>query len=188
VPTVVISPWVARNSVIHAPTGEQAPTPTSQWDATSIIATTNKLLGVPGSLTARDAWAGVFTNVLSEPVPRRDCPATLPPARLPDAAALAREAATPLNDHHFDSLNLLCHLSRQAHAVCARHGRRGAQAALLAQLTAEGAQPQDAAQPWALATSYPHLLADAARRLQQRHFGDISAAMWRAYKDEAMRS
>jgi hypothetical protein len=48
-------------------------------------------------------------------------------------------------------------------------------------------QPQDAAQPWALAPAYPHLLADAARRLQQRHFGDISAAMWRAYKDEAMR-
>ena len=177
VATVVISPWVPRNSVVHAPTGAQAPTPTSQFEATSIIATANRLLGISENLTARDAWAGVFTDIFSEAEPRADCPLALPPVRAPSAAALAREAATPLNDHHIETLNLLCHLARHAHAACAQHTRHAAQAALVASLP-----PADDAQPWALAAAYPHLLPAVARRLQQQHFGDISATLWAAYK------
>ena len=184
VPTVVISPWVARNSVIHAPAGVQAPTATSQFDATSIIATSNRLFGIQENLTARDAWAGVFVNLLDGSAGmRRDCPLTLPAALLPDAATVAREAATPLNDHHFDSLNLLCHLARHVHAACARHASPDAQAAFVARLRSEsGGAPDDDGGVWRLAGDYPHLFADAARLLQQQHFGDISRELFSAYK------
>ena len=179
VATVVVSPWVPRNTVVHGPVGAQAPTATSQFDATSIIATTNRLFGIQENLTARDAWAGVFVDLFSEAAPRADSPLTLPPVQPLSAAVISREAATPLNDHHYDSLNLLCYLARSAHAVCARHARRSAQAALVKRLP-----PADDSLPWASAATYPHLLPAAARRLQQQHFGEISAALWATYKSD----
>jgi phospholipase C len=121
VPAVAISPWIAKGSVIGAPAGAQAPTPTSQWDHTSIIATANRIFGLEGAMTARDAWAGHFDGLVDGSSPlRADCPLALPRPPAPAPAALAREAARPLNDHHLDSLNLECHLAGHAHPVCAR--------------------------------------------------------------------
>ena len=57
VPTVLISPFIAQGTVLHEPTGARAPTATSQYDATSIISSANKLFGIDESMTARDAWA-----------------------------------------------------------------------------------------------------------------------------------
>jgi phospholipase C len=180
VPTVVVSPYVARNSVVHAPSGAQKPAPTSQWDATSIIATTNRLFGIYDNLTARDAWAGVFTGLFDGAL-RTDCPMTMPAPRLPPAAAFDIEMLTSLNDHHLDSLNLLCHLSDHAHALCARHADARATQRLVAELRASGAPADDSAD-WHFAGAYPHLVVPAARRLQQQHFEGISKALFGAYK------
>ena len=120
IPTVAISPWIAKGTVVHAPTGVQAPQPTSQFEHTSIISTANKIFGIADSMTARDAWTGHFENLVDGSSPlRTDCPAAMPAPPAPSAEQLANEAARPLNDHHLDSLNLLCQLSGQAHAVCA---------------------------------------------------------------------
>lgn len=32
IPTVIVSPWVPRGTVVNLPSAEQAPTPTSQWE------------------------------------------------------------------------------------------------------------------------------------------------------------
>ena len=61
IPTLLISPWIPRGTVVSAPPPAQKPSPTSEYDLTSILATARKLL--PGMahlppLTARDKWAG----------------------------------------------------------------------------------------------------------------------------------
>jgi phospholipase C len=91
VATVAISPWIAKGTLVHTPTGVQAPTPTSQFEASesapleppevaapshtsltlvlvppaSIVATANRIFGFEGQfLTRRDAWAGTFDDLL----------------------------------------------------------------------------------------------------------------------------
>jgi phospholipase C len=66
VPMVVVSPFVARGTVVHEPQGAQAPTPTSQFDHTSIIATANRIFGIADNMTARDAWAGRLAKARAE--------------------------------------------------------------------------------------------------------------------------
>lgn len=60
IPTVLVSPWVAKQSVIHKPTSGGP-----HFDATAMIATSNKIFGIEGHLHARDAWVGTFENVFS---------------------------------------------------------------------------------------------------------------------------
>lgn len=43
-----------------------SPTPTSEYDGTSIIATIKNIFGLPNFLTKRDAWAGSFHGFLGE--------------------------------------------------------------------------------------------------------------------------
>jgi hypothetical protein len=192
--TVLVSPWIARGTVVNAPSGPQLTTPTSQWDHTSIIASTNRLFGIADNMTARDAWAATFTDLIDGSAGfRPDCPASMPLPPPPAPSTLAAEAARALNDHHLDSLNLLCHLvggepgavaAGGLHPVCAAHPDPAARAAYTAALAAEtgAAVVDEAASPWELAAGYSHLHAPAARLLVQRHFGDISAAMWNAWK------
>ena len=69
-------------SVIHGPNG---PTPTSQYEHSSIPATVKKLFDLPQDfLTKRDAWAGTFESVVqTRTEPRTDCPEQLPmPTRI----------------------------------------------------------------------------------------------------------
>jgi len=96
-PTLLISPWIAKNTVFGSATG---PTPTSQYETTSIIATVNKIFGVTDHMTPRDAWAGTFEKefmVLQQP--RTDCPTVLPnvPETTPEELEAIRKL--PLNDH-----------------------------------------------------------------------------------------
>jgi hypothetical protein len=91
---------------------------------TSIISTANKIFGITESMTARDAWAGSFTDILTgvDGRARTDCPLALPAAREYTAREQAVEMERLLNDHHLDSINLLCKIERrQAHAACARY-------------------------------------------------------------------
>ncbi|KAK9279191.1 hypothetical protein L1049_012869 [Liquidambar formosana] len=77
VPTILISPWVEKGTVIHEPT---RPTPHSQFEHSSVPATVKKLFNLQSNfLTKRDAWAGTFENYFYlRDTPRDDCPETLP--------------------------------------------------------------------------------------------------------------
>lgn len=100
VPTIAISPWIEKGTVVGK---GQGPTPTSQFESTSLMATVNELLDVDAPpLGERMAWASRFTNLFTETEllePRTDCPATLPslPEAAPDALEIQRKK--PLNDH-----------------------------------------------------------------------------------------
>ncbi|KAI3893420.1 hypothetical protein MKW92_045376 [Papaver armeniacum] len=74
VPTIMISPWIERGTVVHGPSG---PDPTSEFEHSSIPATVKKIFNLKEFLTKRDAWAGTFESVLSRNTPRTDCPVTL---------------------------------------------------------------------------------------------------------------
>ena len=62
VPMLVISPWVAKGQVVGAPT--HGPTPTSEYEATSILSTIKNLFDLPHFLTKRDAWVRSFAHSL----------------------------------------------------------------------------------------------------------------------------
>ncbi|KAG2726056.1 hypothetical protein I3760_01G094100 [Carya illinoinensis] len=74
VPTLLISPWIERGTVLHGPSG---PYPTSEFEHSSIAATVKKIFNLKEFLTKRDAWAGTFDVVLSKDGPRTDCPVSL---------------------------------------------------------------------------------------------------------------
>ncbi|XP_022148383.1 non-specific phospholipase C1 [Momordica charantia] len=82
VPTILVSPWVEKGTVIREPVG---PTPTSQFEHSSIPATVKKLFNLKSNfLTKRDAWAGTFEHYLKlRDSPRDDCPETLPKVTAP---------------------------------------------------------------------------------------------------------
>ncbi|KAL6519011.1 Phosphatidylglycerol/phosphatidylinositol transfer protein [Orobanche hederae] len=78
VPTIVVSPWVNKGTVVHGPNG--SPTATSEYEHSSIPATVRKIFNLSSPpLTKREEWAGTFqgiVQVLSQP--RTDCPEKLP--------------------------------------------------------------------------------------------------------------
>ncbi|XP_020230449.1 non-specific phospholipase C2 [Cajanus cajan] len=77
VPTIAISPWIEKGTVVHGPNG--SPSPTSEYEHSSIPATVKKLFNLPSFLTKRDAWAGTFEGIVqTRKEPRTDCPETLP--------------------------------------------------------------------------------------------------------------
>ncbi|KAL2478630.1 Non-specific phospholipase C4 [Forsythia ovata] len=85
VPAIMISPWIERGTVLHGPSG---PTPTSEFEHSSIPATVKKIFNLNEFLTKRDEWAGTFEGVTSRKSPRTDCPETLPePVKLREAEA-----------------------------------------------------------------------------------------------------
>lgn len=104
IPTILISPWLAKGKVVSAPPLAQKPHPSSEYELTSIISTARKLLRPLNSLPAltnRDAWAATFEHLFSElDSPRTDCPRTLPDPPLTAATpqqTIAREGPKPLN-------------------------------------------------------------------------------------------
>jgi phospholipase C len=75
VPTIIVSPWVKKGTVVHRAVG---PMSNSEYEHSSVAATLKKILGFPNFLTNRDAWAGTFENIfLNLSSPRTDCPVTL---------------------------------------------------------------------------------------------------------------
>ncbi|XP_015873785.3 non-specific phospholipase C1 [Ziziphus jujuba] len=82
VPTILVSPWIDKGTVIHEPVG---PTPHSQFEHSSIPATVKKLFNLKSNfLTKRDAWAGTFEKYFYlRNTPREDCPETLPEVKTP---------------------------------------------------------------------------------------------------------
>ncbi|KAL6584214.1 Non-specific phospholipase C6 [Orobanche minor] len=77
VPTIMVSPWIKKGTVISRAKG---PTPNSEYEHSSIPATIKKIFNLSSHfLTHRDAWAGNFEHVVGELTsPRTDCPEILP--------------------------------------------------------------------------------------------------------------
>ena len=59
---MLISPWVAKGTVFQEP--QAGPSPTSQFELTSVPATIKNLFNLSSFLTKRDAWAGNFEELL----------------------------------------------------------------------------------------------------------------------------
>lgn len=122
IPTLLISPWVSKNVLVHDPPADVMPTPDSKWDLTSIPATILTMFDLldpeaedGGFLTKRDAWAPTFEYLLNETEPRTDCPTTLPDVPPPDLEAeYARQSALALNDHHVGVIGMLCDMNGRA--------------------------------------------------------------------------
>ncbi|GJN37760.1 hypothetical protein PR202_gb26746 [Eleusine coracana subsp. coracana] len=77
VPTIMVSPWIKKGTVVGRADG---PTETSAYEHSSIPATIKKIFNLSSDfLTKRDAWAGTFEHIFTElDEPRTDCPETLP--------------------------------------------------------------------------------------------------------------
>jgi phospholipase C len=73
VPTIMVSPWIKKGTVVGRPAG---PTDTSEFEHSSIPATLKKIFNLSSDfLTKRDAWAGTFEHIFTElDQPRTDCP------------------------------------------------------------------------------------------------------------------
>ena len=115
IPTVVVSPWTSKGTVVHAP-----PAGEGQYDHTSVMATLlHKMLEPaqgyqpPSYLTERDAWAATFEDLFTmETSPRTDCPEELP--EVPSHRVLFPDTLPPLN-----GLQVVSELQREFLAVAA---------------------------------------------------------------------
>ncbi|KAL8055571.1 hypothetical protein ABFX02_04G065300 [Erythranthe guttata] len=88
VPTIAISPWIQKGTVVHGPNG--SPTPTSEYEHSSVPATVRKIFNLSSPpLTKREAWAGTFEGIFGKlKQPRTDCPEQLPnPVRIRETEA-----------------------------------------------------------------------------------------------------
>lgn len=117
IPTLAISPWIAKGTLVHDALPNEQPTPHSAFESTSIMATANILLGLGDApaLGQRMPWANTFAGLVSDPTmnaPRQDCPTTLP--EVPqlinhDAEESYRvQRAKPLNEHLEGQLLFFC--------------------------------------------------------------------------------
>eukprot|EP00615_Pteridomonas_danica_P014888 CAMPEP_0114398688 /NCGR_PEP_ID=MMETSP0102-20121206/15073_1 /TAXON_ID=38822 ORGANISM="Pteridomonas danica, Strain PT" /NCGR_SAMPLE_ID=MMETSP0102 /ASSEMBLY_ACC=CAM_ASM_000212 /LENGTH=496 /DNA_ID=CAMNT_0001560167 /DNA_START=16 /DNA_END=1503 /DNA_ORIENTATION=- len=109
IPTLAISSHIPKNAVIHEPTSseEGLTTPTSQFESTSILSTTNRILGIDNNLTLRDEWAATFNYLLTDEA-RTDCPMTLPPVTPPDMDEFQKQRNKKLNDHMDIQVSFYC--------------------------------------------------------------------------------
>ncbi|EMS48359.1 Non-hemolytic phospholipase C [Triticum urartu] len=91
VPTMMVSPWIKKGTVVGRP--PNGPTATSEYEHSSIPATIKKIFNLRSDfLTKRDEWAGTFEHIFTQlDQPRTDCPETLPEVPF--------ERTTPTKDH-----------------------------------------------------------------------------------------
>lgn len=110
-PTVMVSPWIKKGSVVHTPNG--VPKPSSQFESTSLMSTANKMFGITSHLTKRAEWAGTFEGLftaLSEP--RNDCPekfqGVIEMTKEEEEIAIRTQREKPLNDHLEAQVQFYC--------------------------------------------------------------------------------
>lgn len=111
VPLVAVSPRIAKGTIVHDPPSEQRPFPNSMYEHCSMMATARKLLGVKGSLTARDAWAATFEHILTNAP--RETPVVAPsPPPIPHEVTQA-EAFLGISDLQQDILHVHKQIARK---------------------------------------------------------------------------
>jgi len=114
VPTIAISPWIEKGTLVHEPPTSQKPFPTSQWELSSIPSTVAKLLDLPGHpLTARTEWAATFEHLLSRSTPRTDCPESLQEISPPSTKERERQLKLPIDEHARGVIRMLCDLTEE---------------------------------------------------------------------------
>jgi phospholipase C len=124
IPTILVSPWIDAGTVISEPPDDYKPAENSEFDLTSIIATTRILLGMDDetpALTDRDAWSATFEFAIANRTePRTDCmlhtPDAPPPissfqTNIPLNHASSYEAMLPINDLQENIAMILNHLA-----------------------------------------------------------------------------
>eukprot|EP00940_MAST-03C_sp_MAST-3C-sp2_P001310 g1310.t1 len=144
IPTLLVSPWIRRNTVISDPTPAQKPSNDSVFELTSIPATMKKMFGLDAHLSNRSAWAATFESFIEDLAePRTDCIEKLPdvPAALTEEAA-AWEADRPLNDLQQDYVRVLSHVQGESaqHITHQRHGGEWVKEHVRAILSGDGLQ------------------------------------------------
>jgi len=123
IPTVAISPWIPKGTVVHDALPGEKPTEFSAFDSTSVLATANIILGLEDAepLSKRMAWANTFAGlVTSLDEPRSDCPEQLVDLPEASAGAVEEQRRKPLNDHLEDQLLYYCVMN---HAELHKNGQ-----------------------------------------------------------------
>ena len=112
IPTIAISPWIKKGTLVHDAPDAQKPEPSSEYELSSIPATLRKLFPVLGEpLTRRDAWASTFEHVLSLSEPRgEDAPSVLPDVPAPPKGEMKRQLDRPIDEHAVGLMRTLCRL------------------------------------------------------------------------------
>jgi len=101
IPTVAISPRIKKGVVVHDALEGEKPTPTSQFESTSMMATFNKLFGLDNEppLSKRMEWANSFASLMDNEF-RTDTPETL--KDIPEIDLMAESkfhSLKPVNEH-----------------------------------------------------------------------------------------
>lgn len=109
VPAYLVSPWVAKGFVEHAPAHSAKPSSgfhskvsaPKQYEHSSMIRSVLDLFGMHDqSITDRDAWAASFLHLFSEPTARTDCPSLMP-----EPPALTQEHSSRMRDEYLQPMN-----------------------------------------------------------------------------------
>jgi phospholipase C len=111
IPTIAISPWIEKGTLVHEPTVEQKVVESSRFDTTSILATSQKIFGIyDQKLTNRTAWAATFDDLLlTRETPRTDCPKKLPHIPDPKPQDFERFENLKLTNGRKRSIREWCH-------------------------------------------------------------------------------
>ena len=118
IPTIAVSPWIQRNTLVHEAPNAQKPDPnTSQYELSSVPATLRKIfpqLAAQGALNRRDAWAATFEHLWAErTTPRDDCPARLPDVPPPPEGEMERTLGIEIDEHAVGLMSTLCQMVQQ---------------------------------------------------------------------------
>jgi len=112
IPTIAISPWINKGTLVHDPVG---PTPYSKYDHTSTLATVKKIFNLPNFLTKRDAWAGTYEFLWQNRTsPRTDCPTSLPTPPMLRKLEMEDAGQRPLSDLQQNFVTLASILAQQS--------------------------------------------------------------------------
>jgi len=111
IPTIAISPWIAKNVLVHDAPAAQKPFPNSEYELSSIPATLRKIFPQldQAPLTNRSAWASTFEHLLTDEL-RDDCVETLPTLPLPPQGDLERLLNLKVDEHARGLMQVLCDL------------------------------------------------------------------------------
>lgn len=110
IPTIAISPWIKKGTLVNRPTDEQKPNEYSEFETASIPATVMKLFSLKGRLTARTDFAATFDNLITSEL-RDDCIETLPSLPNPPEGEVERILNTTIDDTTYHTMVLMCKLN-----------------------------------------------------------------------------
>ena len=105
IPTVIVSPWVKKGTIINKPNG---PSSTSQWEGASPLATANNLFGIEDAISERAAWSATFDYLFTEMEEPRDDAVRFAPAKEFTAEDVASQWVKPINEHMEIQVKFYC--------------------------------------------------------------------------------